>query len=32
MTLVKENGRVLGLVTITETLETIAGELEDPFD
>lgn len=32
MTLVKSDGRVMGLVTITETLEAIAGELEDPFD
>ncbi len=32
LALVEENGKVVGLVTITEALEAIAGEVEDPFD
>lgn len=32
LALVAENGKVLGLVTITDAFEVIAGEVEDPFD
>lgn len=32
LALVEREGRVLGLVTVTDAFEAIAGELEDPFD
>lgn len=32
LALVEKDGRVLGLVTVTDAFEAIAGELEDPFD
>lgn len=32
LALVKEDGRVVGLVTVTDAFEAIVGELRDPFD
>lgn len=32
LALVEEEGRVVGLLTVTDAFEAIAGELDDPFD
>jgi IMP dehydrogenase len=32
MALVIEDGEVVGLVTVTDLLETIIGDIEDPLD
>ncbi|REK18810.1 MAG: HlyC/CorC family transporter [Planctomycetota bacterium] len=32
LALVEEQGRVVGLITVTEALEAIAGDIDDPFD
>lgn len=32
LALVEEDGKVVGLVTVTEAFETIAGQVDDPFD
>lgn len=32
LALIEEDGQVIGLITITQSLEAIAGEIEDPFD
>nr|NHX41808.1 hypothetical protein [Haloarcula sp. R1-2] len=32
MALIIEDGEVIGLVTVTDLLETIIGDIEDPLD